>query len=209
MKSLYYLLYLLIGYLSGSILYADLLPRLIKHVDIRECSVDHNPGTANAFMYAGIPIGILVICCELLKGALPVYAAARHLELNSLLFAPVMAAPALGHAFPLFHRKKGGKAIAVSFGALLGLYPLLTPALTLAVLYILFSLVITIRPHFFRSVVTFSTFSCLVLFNRLLPYSIMLGCFFLSLIVVYRHFAAYRGEHFRFEPIWRRRMGGD
>ena len=55
-----FLEYILIGYLSGSILYAYLLPRYLKHVDVTEKSGDGNPGAANAFLYAGIPMGILV-----------------------------------------------------------------------------------------------------------------------------------------------------
>lgn len=195
-----YLFFMAAGYLSGSIMYASLLPKIIKHVDVQELSEDGNPGTANAFIHAGIPVGILVIICELLKGALPIWFAARVINISNLLFALVMAAPVLGHAFPLFWKgKKGGKAIAVSFGVLLGLYPNLTPALTLAVLYIVFSLLIIIKPHFFRSVVTFSIFTGLCLFDKKLPPSIMLGCLLLSGTVILKHFARYQGEHISFQ----------
>lgn len=66
-----YLFYIILGYLSGSVMYAYLIPRLLKHIDIRELSEDGNPGTANAFLHAGVPIGILVILCELLKVRFP------------------------------------------------------------------------------------------------------------------------------------------
>ncbi len=190
-----YLVYIFIGYCSGSVLYAYLLPMLLKHIDVRELSPDGNPGSANAFLYAGIPVGILSILCELLKGALPVWAAAKSLEISHWLFAFVMAAPVAGHAFPLFDKKhKGGKAIAVSFGVLLGLYPYLMPVLTLAFLYLLFSLVVVITPHFFRSVVTFLLFSLCCLLGGRQPASVTLGCFLLSFLVVSRHFARYQGE---------------
>ena len=190
-----YLAYILIGYCSGSVLYAYLLPRLFRHIDIRKLAPDGNPGSANAFLYACIPVGMMSIVCELLKGALPVFAAARDLEISHWLFALVMAAPVAGHAFPLFCKKHtGGKAIAVSFGVLLGLYPHLAPVLTLAVLYLLFSLVIIITPHFFRSVVTFTLFALCCLLGGRQPASVTLGCFLLSLLVVSRHFARYQGE---------------
>lgn len=64
--------YIIGGYLSGSILYSYLLPKALKGIDITAESPDGNPGTANAFTCAGIPIGILVLCMELLKGYLPV-----------------------------------------------------------------------------------------------------------------------------------------
>lgn len=61
----------------------------------------------------------------------------------------VLAAPVIGHAFPLFHPRMGGKAIAVSFGCLLGLYPDLRPVLTLAAFYLIFSLLLVIDPSSF------------------------------------------------------------
>ena len=68
------LFFILVGYLSGSILYAYLLPKYICHIDIMKDSHDHNPGTFNAFALAGTQVGILVIALELLKGFLPILA---------------------------------------------------------------------------------------------------------------------------------------
>ena len=48
--------YIIGGYLSGSILYSYLLPKALKGIDITAESPDGNPGTANAFTCAGIPI---------------------------------------------------------------------------------------------------------------------------------------------------------
>ncbi len=200
-----YIFFIIIGYLSGSIMYAHLLPHMTKHIDIRKFSEDGNPGAANVFMHAGIPMGVLVLICELLKGALPVWFAARNTDISSLLFAFVMAAPVLGHAFPLFWMfKNGGKSIAVSFGVLLGLYPNLTPVYILAALYILFSLVIVIRPHFFRSVITFLVFTFCCLFIKSLPVSISLGCLALSLTVILKHYFRYQGEQIRFKFLYKR-----
>ena len=69
------LFFILVGYLSGSILYAYLLPKYICHIDIMKDSDDHNPGTFNAFALAGTQVGILVIALELLKGFLPIWLA--------------------------------------------------------------------------------------------------------------------------------------
>lgn len=49
----------------------------------------------------------------------------------------------------------GGKGIAATFGSLLGYAPNLFPALILAFFFLLFSLVICIRPHFYRTIVTY------------------------------------------------------
>ena len=111
-----YFLFTMLGYLSGSILYACWLPKLICGEDIVEGSSDRNPGTANVFKNCGIFIGTLVLICELMKGFLPVFFARKAATVESLLFAPVLVAPVFGHAFPFLNTKKGGKAIAVSFG---------------------------------------------------------------------------------------------
>ena len=44
-----YLGFVIGGYLLGSILFAYVLPKLTRHIDIREMSEDGNPGTAGAF----------------------------------------------------------------------------------------------------------------------------------------------------------------
>lgn len=188
-----YFIWTLIGYFSGSILYAYLIPLSMKHINICEISDDGNPGTANAFKYAGIPAGCLVICLELLKAFFPVFMAARRVDPGRLPFAFIMAAPVLGHAFSPLFKGKGGKAIAASFGVMLALFPNFYPFATLAFFYILFSTVIVVRPHFFRSILTFCLFTLTVFFKVAVP-SVRLGCFFISAITIYKHIARYHGE---------------
>ena len=127
---------MVMGFCLGSILFAYEIPRMVKHVDIRQISEDGNPGTFNAFAAAGVGWGILVLLAELLKGFFPVYLCSKRAGQDSLLFAGVLAAPVFGHAFSIFHKGKGGKGIAVSFGVLLGLLPWWTPVLTLAGFYL-------------------------------------------------------------------------
>ena len=59
---------MVMGFCLGSILFAYEIPRMVKHVDIRQISEDGNPGTFNAFAAAGVGWGILVLLAELLKG---------------------------------------------------------------------------------------------------------------------------------------------
>ena len=56
-----YLGFVIGGYLLGSILFAYVLPKLTRHIDIREMSEDGNPGTYNAFRYGGVICGICVL----------------------------------------------------------------------------------------------------------------------------------------------------
>lgn len=188
-----YIFFIIAGYLSGSVMYAYLFPKWIKKIDIRTLSPDRNPGTANAFMYAGIPIGIIVIIFELLKGALPVYGASKLLNKELPLFALVMAAPVIGHAYSIFHKGKGGKAIAVSFGVAIGLYPDSMMLYLLIFFFLLFSLVFIVRPHLLRVMLTYMCLgvsSSLLLQNR----AQVAGILIIAFIVMVKHWEAYHGE---------------
>lgn len=66
-------LYILIGYLSGSILFANVFSALFHEKGAIEESKDKNPGTANAFLYGGFRCGVLTLICDLGKGILPVH----------------------------------------------------------------------------------------------------------------------------------------
>ena len=180
---------MVMGFCLGSILFAYEIPRMVKHVDIRQISEDGNPGTFNAFAAAGVGWGILVLLAELLKGFFPVYLCSKRAGQDSLLFAGVLAAPVFGHAFSIFHKGKGGKGIAVSFGVLLGLFPWLTPALVLAGIYLFFSLIVPVKSHLKRSVVTFGCFG-IVAFIGNWSLEIKLGIWLLSLVVIYKHVTA-------------------
>ncbi|MBD5553915.1 MAG: glycerol-3-phosphate acyltransferase [Roseburia sp.] len=181
-----FIFFTLMGFCLGSTLFAYWIPKLLKGIDIRELPEDHNPGVANAYLYGNFWLGTLALFCELGKGFFPVFLSQRFVTVTSLLFVPVMAAPVFGHACPFFHREKGGKAIAVSFGVMLGLYPVVQPLFYLVLFYLLFSLVLIIRPHSRRTIVTFTLFSCAVFLRVPFP-SIKLGCFIISAIVVSKH----------------------
>lgn len=145
------IVYVVAGYLSGSVLYAQLFSRLLHKPDPVSCSPDHNPGTANAFHYGGFWCGVLTLMCDLLKGFVPVFAFFHGPRPTPYACALVLAAPVVGHAFPLFARFRGGKGIAVTFGCLLGLMPVWQPSAILAMYFILFSVVLSISPHFYRT----------------------------------------------------------
>ena len=66
--------YTMIGYVSGSVLYAKVFGKLFCQKDVTEDTIDGNPGTTNAFLNGGIWCGICTLLCDLLKGILPVYA---------------------------------------------------------------------------------------------------------------------------------------
>ena len=93
---------------------------LLLHKDIR-CFGDGNPGAVNVFRAGSPAAGMLAVLLDIGKGVPPVYLAGHlfHIPENQLLFIGMAAI--LGHAFSPFLRFRGGKAVAVTFGVLIGL----------------------------------------------------------------------------------------
>ncbi len=184
-----YLFFALLGFCLGGILFSYHIPKILKGIDITELSDDHNPGTANAIKYAGVNIGIVCLICDLLKGFLPVSFLCRFTDCSGILFSAAIAAPVLGHAMAPFYKDKSGKAIAVSFGSLLGLLPLSYIVFILAILYIFFSVIIVINPHSRRSIITYFSFAAisLVLGYHNNNMDISIACVAISSIVMYKH----------------------
>lgn len=151
------ILFILFGYLSGSVLYARVAAQLFHKESIFQDSPDENPGTSNAFVYGGFRCGLLTLVGDVTKGFLPVYCFLHSFvpETSVVPMALVMAAPVIGHAFPVFYRFRGGKGIAVSFGCLLGLLPVWKPLAILALFFLFFSIILQITPHFYRTFVTY------------------------------------------------------
>lgn len=180
-----YVFFLLIGYLSGSILYARIFGYLFKHKDITQNTKDNNPGTANAFINGGFFCGICTLVCDLLKGFVPVFIYLRYEyspDMGELALAFIFIMPVLGHMFPVFHRFNGGKAIAVSFGSLLGGFPYIYPALVLAFFFILFSVIIRISPHYYRTIGTYACTALYFIFTKE-KLAIKLAVIFITLLI--------------------------
>ena len=161
------LFFIIAGYFSGSVLYADVFGTLFGEKDFYKESADQNPGTANAFVYGGFLCGTLTLLCDLLKGFLPVYLYLRSTPVyQDWYLSCVLASPVIGHIFPVFHKFHGGKGIATTFGCLLGLYKYLLPVLLFAAAFIFLSLVLRISPHYYRTLAAYlSTLACMILFG--------------------------------------------
>ena len=65
--------FICLGYLSGSVLYARVFAGIFNREDMFLQSGDHNPGTANAFLYGGFWCGLFTLIFDILKGFLPVF----------------------------------------------------------------------------------------------------------------------------------------
>src|SRR6266705_601902 len=118
----------LVGYFFGSLPTGHLVGRCLG-VDISKHG-SGNIGATNVLRVLGRRWGYLVFFIDALKGFLAVRAAfylvqsakigVERIELVGILAAITCI---LGHAFPIWLRFKGGKGVATSAGALLGLMP--------------------------------------------------------------------------------------
>lgn len=199
------LIFILLGYLSGSVLYANVFSKILGKSGILERSRDQNPGTANAYLYGGFLCGTLTLIFDVGKGVLPVFWYLRMpgSMLSAAGFSLVLAAPVLGHVFPAWRHFRGGKGIAVTFGCLLGLTPYKEPVLWLAFFFVFFSTVLQIKSHFHRTAVTYlCTFAALVLVGQ--PGVICAGFGVMMCAVLWRlHCSLEERESFKVRVLWR------
>ena len=129
----WWLLWIAVGYLSGSVPFGLLLGRA-KGVDLRQ-SGSGNIGATNASRVLGRRWGVLCFALDVLKGWLPVFVAGTAMGVigdpdlsagRAWLWLAVAAVAVLGHVFPIWLGLRGGKGVATGFGVLLGFWPMLT-----------------------------------------------------------------------------------
>jgi len=112
------LLYLLAGYLPGSVSTAIITCRLMGLPDPRSVG-SNNPGATNVLRHGGKKAAIITLIGDMLKGLLPV-AVVSTLDANPTAIALTGAGALLGHIYPVYYGFRGGKGVATFYGALLG-----------------------------------------------------------------------------------------
>jgi len=117
---------LLVGYLLGSIPFAVILAKR-GGVDVYAVG-SGNPGATNVLRYVGKGLGRIVFALDFLKGLIATW----WFQMEFLVASPEdpeflglwgMVAAVIGHSFPVFARFRGGKGVATTMGALLGVMP--------------------------------------------------------------------------------------
>jgi acyl phosphate:glycerol-3-phosphate acyltransferase len=106
------------GYLLGSVPFGLLLTRAAGGPDIRAIG-SGNIGATNVLRTGRRGIAAATLLCDVLKGVLAVFAAARY-GTDAALAAGLGAF--LGHLFPVWLKFKGGKGVATYIGLLIGLH---------------------------------------------------------------------------------------
>jgi glycerol-3-phosphate acyltransferase PlsY len=115
-------LFVVIGYLSGSITWGYWLVRVFRHEDIRTQG-SGNVGATNVWRVHGRRLGLPAVFLDTAKGFVPVLVATKVAGHDA--GALTGAAAMLGHWRPLFLKfQKGGKMVATAGGSFLGLAPI-------------------------------------------------------------------------------------
>lgn len=108
-----------IAYLVGSIEFGVLVPRALG-IDIYGRG-SGNPGTSNVFRSIGKGPAALVLLGDASKGALA--AAIGALWIGEVAGFACAFAAVVGHAFPVWHRFRGGRGVATAIGGAAWLEP--------------------------------------------------------------------------------------
>lgn len=113
---------MVVAYLLGSINFAIVVTRLLRHEDIRTMG-SGNAGMTNVLRNLGKGPAVLTFLGDFLKGFVAVLLAkvfcqAMLGDIPVLLLYLTALGALLGHTFPLYYHFKGGKGIVVSVGAL-------------------------------------------------------------------------------------------
>ncbi len=106
------------GYLLGSVPSADAAGKIVG-VSVR-ASGTGNPGAINASVLLGKRWGTAVAAVDIAKGW-AAGAVGKHVD-DRTAYAAATAA-VVGHVFPVWSRFQGGKGVATSYGAVLGVFP--------------------------------------------------------------------------------------
>lgn len=121
---------ILAAYLIGSIPTSYIVGKLVRGIDLREHG-SGNLGATNAFRALGWKIGVFVLICDVLKGAIPVLIfSGIAAERGGLGLAKhnigllIGLAAIMGHIFTIFMKFRGGKGVAASMGVFLALAPI-------------------------------------------------------------------------------------
>lgn len=171
-----------IAYLLGGIPFGYLFVRLAFGKDIRSMG-SGNIGATNVHRSAGGKAGVAVLLLDIAKGFFAVWIAALLNPGSPLALSLAAVAVMIGHAFPLFLRFKGGKAVACFIGAFLYIAPL-----AIAAVLLIFVLVVAVTKYIsLGSIIAALLFPLAVWLILHPPSPIVWASLFSGLFIVYRH----------------------
>jgi len=115
-------LFIVAGYLSGSVLFAIVVSRALALEDPR-CVASKNPGASNVVRVGGWLPAAATLIGDAAKATIPL-SVALYFGSSDGGVALVALAAFLGHLFPIYYRFSGGKGVATYCGVLIATQPL-------------------------------------------------------------------------------------
>lgn len=184
--NLYWILYIALGYLLGSIPFALVIGKVFYKTDVRNFG-SGNLGGTNAGRVLGKKAGISVIACDILKVVVAVGIVSLF-DREASIWAGFAAC--LGHCYPIFAKFHGGKAVATMFGFLLSTSIFTFQNAWYVILPLLFFLVVL----FLSKMVSLSSMCAAIVSTAYITWmqyadsiEIVIASWLLTLLVIYRH----------------------
>jgi acyl phosphate:glycerol-3-phosphate acyltransferase len=176
------LLAVVIAYLIGGIPFGFLWVKLTTGKDVR-ASGSGNIGATNVLRTTGRAAGVATLLLDIAKGYAAVWIAARLTNDSPLWMSAAALAVMAGHAYPVFLKFKGGKAVASFIGAFL----YLTPVPLLAVMLVFVIIVAATRYISAGSILAAAMFPLGVWMILHPPVEVFAASLIAGVFIVYRH----------------------
>ena len=176
------LLALVAAYLIGGIPFGYLVVKWKTGADVR-ASGSGNIGATNVLRTTGRAAGIVTLLLDIAKGFAAVWLAGILTSGNIHWMSAAALAVMAGHAFPIFLKFQGGKAVASFIGA----YLYLAPVPLLAVLIVWLAAVAYTRYVSLGSILAVGTFPLAVWLFMQPPLSLVAAATVSGAFIIYRH----------------------
>jgi glycerol-3-phosphate acyltransferase PlsY len=176
------LIALVVAYLVGGIPFGYLLVRWKTGEDVRERG-SGNIGATNVLRTTGRSVAVATLLLDIAKGAFAVWLADKLSGGSPLWISLAALAVMAGHAFPVFLKFQGGKAVASFIGAFL----YLTPIPMIAALLVFVIVVAATRQISMGSLVAAGSLPLAVWLIEHPPKIVTLAALAAAVFVIYRH----------------------
>jgi glycerol-3-phosphate acyltransferase PlsY len=171
-----------VAYLLGSIPFGYLLVKWRTGADVRSAG-SGNIGATNVLRTTGRAAGVLTLLLDIGKGYVAVWMASLLTGNAEVWTSAAALAVMAGHAYPLFLRFHGGKAVASFVGAFLRL----TPLALLAALVVFLGVAIWTRHISLGSIAAATTFPLAVWLILQASWPVLVASVLAAAFVIYRH----------------------
>lgn len=178
------LLAAVLAYLIGAIPFGYLLVRFKTGEDVRSKG-SGNIGATNVLRTTGRAAAVATLVLDIGKGLLAVWLAGKLTDRSPAAMSLAALAVMAGHAYPVFLKFRGGKAVASFIGAFL----VLTPVPLLAALLLFVIVVAATRYISLGSIVAAGSLPLAVYLIEHPPPAVLLASLIAAVFIIYRHSA--------------------